>query len=340
MKKFLIVVILLAAVAAGGYYYVTNSLESSLEAVDPGDDTRFTIEILEGSSTDAIAGILADNGLISNAAAFKYHARKIEADGLFKAGTYVLSKSMTADEIMSELMKGGKSGNTMNITIIEGLTIQETAKTLAEQMGLDYDKLLSLMENGEQYKELYPFMQGIDSVGSLQGYLLPETYNVYINSSEEGIVKMLLAEFESFYESNIQTALPTSGMSLEEVVNLASIVEKEAVLDEERDDVAATFINRLNIEMPLQSCATVNYVLGEWKTHLTLDDIAVDSPYNTYINSGLPPTPINSPGKQSILAVLNPADVDYLYFVAKGDGSHAFSVTYEDHLAAKNKYQE
>jgi len=168
-------------------------------------------------------------------------------------------------------------------------------------------------------------------INELQGYLMPETYNVYINSNEEDIVKRLLTQFDEFYQSEMVPLLGNSELSFEEVINLASIVEKEAVLDEERDEVAATFINRLDINMKLQSCATVNYAHGEWKERLTNDDLAIDSPFNTYIIEGLPPSPINSPGKISIKSVLEPADVDYLYFVAKGDGSHYFSNNYEDH---------
>jgi UPF0755 protein len=117
-------------------------------------------------------------------------------------------------------------------------------------------------------------------------------------------------------------------------------VEKEALLNDERDEVAAVFLNRLKINMKLQSCATVNYARGDWKESLTLEDIEIDSPYNTYKIEGLPPGPINSPGRVSIQAVLNPAKVDYIYFVAKGDGSHHFSTTYEDHLAAKERYSK
>ncbi len=129
-----------------------------------------------------------------------------------------------------------------------------------------------------------------------------------------------------------------SDLDFEDLMTLASIVEKEAVLKEERSTIAGVFLNRLDVDMLLQSCATVNYARGEWKERLTNEDIAIVSPYNTYINVGLPPTPINSPGKASIEACLYPEKTDYLYFLAKGDGSHYFSKTYDEHLAAKEKY--
>jgi UPF0755 protein len=167
---------------------------------------------------------------------------------------------------------------------------------------------------------------------------MPDTYNVYVNSSEEDIIRVLLKQFDEFYINEIKPRMENTSLTFDEVINLASIVEKEALLDEERDEVAKVFLNRLDINMKLQSCATVNYANGVWKERLTYEDIEIDSPYNTYIIEGLPPTPINSPGKVSIISVLEPADVDYLFFVAKGDGSHYFSNTYDEHIDAAEEY--
>ena len=126
-------------------------------------------------------------------------------------------------------------------------------------------------------------------------------------------------------------------LSLNQVVTLASIIEREGMLDEERPIISGVFHNRIKINMPLESCATVQFLLGERKENLTYDDLEISSPYNTYRNGGLPPGPIASPGIKSIMAAVNPADVDYLFFVSNGDGSHTFSVKYEDHIDAKNK---
>jgi len=333
--KMIFVIIILAIIA---YFGISNYMDDTLQAVDINDENKILVEIPEGSSTGDIAEILASNDLIKNPGIFKYYAKKTKYDSQLKAGNFTLSKNMNADELLEALIKGGQSGNTVNITIIEGLTLEETAQSISDQLGLSYDKLINLMKNGDDYKEEYKFLMDNPDINGLQGYLMPETYNVYINSSEEDIVKRLLTQFDEFYQSEMVPLLGNSELSFEEVINLASIVEKEAALDEERDEVAATFLNRLDINMKLQSCATVNYAHGEWKERLTNDDLAIDSPFNTYIVEGLPPSPINSPGKISIKSVLEPADVDYLYFVAKGDGSHYFSNNYEDHLAAKNKY--
>jgi len=338
MKKTFRIIIVFFILAIVAYFYINNYMENCLRAVDINDENKILVEIPEGSSTSNIAEILSNNGLINDTRVFKYYAKKTNFDSQLKAGSFVLSRNMNADELLKALTKGGTSANTVNITIIEGLTLEETAQSISDQLGLSYDKLISLMNNGDKYKEEYKFLMDNPNIKSLQGYLMPETYNVYINSDEEAIVKKLLSQFDAFYQSEIEPLLANSNLTFEEIINLASIVEKEAVLDEERDEVAAAFLNRLDINMKLQSCATVNYAHGEWKESLTLDDIAIDSPYNTYVVEGLPPSPINSPGKISIKSVLEPADVDYLYFVAKGDGSHYFSNNYEDHLAAKNKY--
>jgi UPF0755 protein len=315
-------------------YYI----DKSLEPIDSNNHSKIIVVIPEGSTTNDIAQILLNNNLISNSKLFKYYAKKTNTDIQLKAGNYVLSRSMDVDELIKVLIKGGTSGNTVDITIIEGLTIAEAAHSISEQLGLNYEILVDLMNNADDFRDDYQFLMDNPNIKSLQGYLMPETYNVYLKSDEETIIRVLLSQFDEFYKENMMPLLSSSKLSFEDIINLSSIVEKEAVLDEERSEVAATFLNRLDINMKLQSCATVNYAQGVWKERLTNDDISIDSPFNTYLVEGLPPIPINSPGIKSIIAVLRPADVDYLFFVAKGDGSHYFSSTYEDHLSAKNKY--
>ncbi|WMJ75849.1 MULTISPECIES: endolytic transglycosylase MltG [unclassified Sedimentibacter] len=337
MKKLIAVaVVLILAVFA--YFFVSSYIDENLKATDTNDDTKLVVEIPSGSTTNDIADILYENNLIKNKLAFKFYAEKTGKDSSLKAGSYVLSKNMNVEELIQELTKGGSSGNTLDITLIEGLTIEETAESISEQLELNYDKLLEMMNNPQLFREDFAFLGDNPDIESLQGYLMPDTYNVYINSSEEDIIKILLSQFDEFYEGEIVPRMEDSELSFSEVIDLASIVEKEALLDEERDEVAAVFLNRLDINMKLQSCATVNYAHGEWKERLTYEDIAIDSPFNTYVIEGLPPAPINSPGKASIIAVLEPADVDYLYFVAKGDGSHYFSRTYDEHIDAANEY--
>lgn len=337
MKK-LIAFLLVVVVAFGAYYFVSGYVKGNLEAVDKEDRTKIVVEIPSGSNTTNIADILFENNLIKDTRTFKYYAKYTEKDSQLKAGTYVLSKSMNVDELLDSLIKGGSSGNTENVTIIEGLIIEDAAISIAEQLNLSSEKLVELMSNASLYKNDYEFLKDNPEIETLQGYLMPDTYNVYINATEEDIVNILLTQFDDFYKEQIKPKMENSNLNFQEIMTLASIVEKEALLDEERDEIAKVFLNRLDIDMKLQSCATVNYAHGEWKERLTYDDIAIDSPYNTYVIEGLPPSPINSPGKVSIIATLEPADVDYLYFVAKGDGSHYFSKNYDDHIHAAEEY--
>jgi len=337
MKK-IIAILLVIIIASGAYMVINNFVQENLKAVDIYDESKISVEIPSGSTTVDIAEILLENNLIRNTRVFKYYAEKSGTDSKLKAGTYVLSKSMDADELLETLINGGSSGNTLNITIIEGLTLEEAALSIAEQTGLDFDKIVALMTDGQYFKEDFEFIKENPNITNLQGFLMPDTYNIYKNASEEDVVRTLLDQFDGFYTDEIKPRLENAKLSFEDTIILASIVEKEALLDEERDEVAAVFLNRLDINMKLQSCATVNYAHGEWKERLTYDDIAIDSPYNTYVIEGLPPTAINSPGKASIKAVLEPADVDYLFFVAKGDGSHYFSNNYDQHIEAANEY--
>jgi UPF0755 protein len=338
MKKLLVFFAILILLASGALFLTNIYIESSLQAVDPDDETKIIVDIPNGSTTSSIGEILKDNNLISNATVFKYYAKKTKLESELKAGSYVFSRDMDIDSLLSVLTKGVSGTNTKDITLVEGLTMEEAAKSISEQLNLDYEVLVEDMSNVDRYRSDYDFLKDNPNISNLQGYLLPNTYNVYKNSSENDIVEYLISQFDEFYVDELKPLLQNADISFEEVINLASIVEKEALLDKERGDIAAVFLNRLDIDMKLQSCATVNYAHGEWKENLTYEDLEIDSPYNTYIYKGLPPAPINSPGRLSILAVLNPTDVDYLYFLAKGDGSHYFSETYEDFLEAKEKY--
>ena len=338
MKKFIILIVIVLIIAFGGFIFINNYIDKSLDAVDSNDTTQFTIEIPSGSSTNAIAQILYDNNLIKDINVFKYYAKKEGYDVKLKAGSFVLSKNMDVEEILDTLINNAHSDNTVNLTIIEGMTIEDTAKAISDQLGLNYDKLVSLIKDTEHFRPDYQFLIDNEDIEDLQGYLLPETYNMYKGLNEEEVIEFLLTQFDKYYESTIMTAMANSDLNFEEIITLASIVEKEAVLKEERSTIAGVFINRLDQDMLLQSCATVNYAHGVWKERLTNEDIAIDSPYNTYLYVGLPPTPINSPGKASIEACLYPENTDYLYFLAKGDGSHYFSKTYDEHLEAKKKY--
>ena len=338
MKKLLIAIVVLLVLGIGGYLFVNNYISSSLEPVDVNNSSTIEIEIPAGSSTTQIANILLDNKLIKDVNVFKFFAGQEGYDKKLKAGKFSLSQSMDVKTILEELIKSQKADNTIDLRLIEGLTAEESAASIAEQLSLNNETLLELIKDASAFRGNFKFLQENEDIEDLQGYLLPNTYNLYTGLSEKEVIEFLLGQFEKYYEETITPQLSERKVTLKELITLASIVEREAMLKEERSTIAGVFYNRLEIDMPLQSCATVNYILGDWKARLTNDDIAVISPYNTYLNTGLPPTPINSPGQDSIYACLYPEETEYMFFLAKGDGGHYFSKTYEEHLEAKKKY--
>jgi UPF0755 protein len=238
------------------------------------------------------------------------------------------------EEIM-ELLLTGKA-DTLRFTIPEGYDIKRVTAKLAEEGLINQEAFLKEIESGQfDYEFLKDAPAGPDR---LEGFLFPETYEIFATANEHDIIDKMLYQFNKVFTAEYYARAEELGMSVREVITLASIIEREARVPEDRPIIASVFYNRLTIDMPLQSCATVQYILGEQKPVLSIKDTQIESPYNTYQNLGLPPGPIASPGADSIKAALYPADTNYLYFLAKGDGSHAFSSTYEQFLRDKAKY--
>ena len=296
------------------------------------------VDIPSGSSTSEIAGILKEKHLIRNKSLFMLRVKKSNFGGKLKAGIYTLNNGMDVDEIINNLAAGGKSENTVKFTIPEGYELKQIGRKLSELNLVDMEEFMALTADASRYWDKYPFLKDIQKGKSLEGFLYPDTYEVYKNSTEEQIIDKMLGKFQQVYDEKIKNNIESTGLSLNEVITLASIVEREGKVDEERPLIAAVFYNRLKKDMKLESCATVQYALGERKEKLNYDDIKIQSEYNTYIHKGLPPGPIASPGLKSIDSVLNPSNESYLFFVSKGDGTHVFSTNYKDFLKAKKEY--
>lgn len=340
MKK-TVVVFIVAGVLAAGYFGFKGYVSQAKGPVDPSSDKVVEVEIPSGYATPQIASLLSEKGLISDEKVFRLVSRVEGKDSGFKAGVYSLSKSMSLEEILSSLTEGGMDIGVETFTVPEGYEVRQIADLLSEKGLVDREKFVSLTRDASAYKESYSFLDSVPAGMGLEGYLYPSTYQVseQEENKEEAIVKMMLDEFGSVYTKELEAKAESLGLDTNEAITLASIVEREAQVESERKTISAVFHNRIREQMNLQSCATVQYILEERKPNLSYDDIAIESPYNTYIHAGLPPAPIASPGKASIEAALDPEKVDYLFFVAKGDGSHTFSMTYEEHLKAQNKNQ-
>ena len=330
--KFLFLGLVLIFIIIGGIFIGYKSLISPVS----NDTSLIEVDISDGSSLKSAARLLEEKNLIKNETAFLIYA-KINSLENIKSGSYSLNKSKNVEEILQILNKGSKPIG-IKITIPEGYEIRNIAEKLESAGITDFDSFISDTSNVDLYKSQYPYLN-LPEVKSLEGFLFPDTYYISKEATNEQIIKMFLDRFSEVYEEQqLESKIQESGLNINEFITLASIVEREAVKKEERPIIAGIFYNRLSIQMPLQSCATVQYILKERKPVLSIADTKIDSPYNTYLIKGLPPAPIASPGLDAILATSNPQQTKFLYFVAKGDGGHEFSETYEQHLQAKKKY--
>ena len=329
MKKLLILVLLVAVAVGYGFYFYNDNLT----AVDEGKTKVITIE--GGSSSDDIGAILLDNNLIKNLTVYKLYLRQNNLGSQLKAGDFEISDKLSLPEVVDLIIQGENIDKTTNFTVPEGLNVTEVGKLLSEKFEFTQEEFLTLTELVDIYRDSYEFLEDREIV-TLEGFLYPNTYNVYLDSTADDIITIMLKGFDNIYQEHIKGN--TGDKSVYEIVKMASVVEGEAQVDEERPIIASVFYNRIEIGMMLQSCATVQYALGEKKEKLYEEDLKVESLYNTYQHTGLPIGPINSPGLTSIKAALNPAETEYIYFLAKGDGSHYFTDDYNDFLDAKAKY--
>ena len=306
------------------------------KALDSDNSQTVSISIPSGSSTAQIGQMLEEKGVIASADKFRLWSRIKGYDSMYKAGTYNFSPSMNLQEI-ADIIVGGKV-STVSFTIPEGYTVYQTARAISDKGLGDYDTFVSLIEAADFD---YDFLKGAqDNKNKLEGYLFPNTYTIDEGMDEKQIIEVMLDQFEKDPYSAYKKS--GSSYSLNEIITVASIIERECKVDEERPLVASVIYNRLEKGMPLQMCSTVQYVLGKQKEVLTYADTKIESPYNTYFNPGLPPGPICSPGLAAVEAALNPADTDYLYFVLseKLDGTSNFSSDYTQFEKDKAAYDK
>ncbi len=295
-----------------------------------------SVEILipQGADSLRIARILSQHRLIKSPFLFILFSKIFDWEKDLKAGKYELTSSSLI-EVLHQLRKG--KIKVYRVTIPEGLPKWEVAKILSSKGVVKEDEFLRLIDTPQIFKEDYTFSLPKES---LEGYLYPDTYYFTKNESSQEVVKKFLVRFEEVVGPLYENWKERKHSSLQEIITLASIVEKEARVSSEKPIIATVFFNRLRRGLRLRADPTVKYALGNFRQKLTLSELRTPSSYNTYLYHGLPPGPICSPGKDSIYAVLYPTKVDYLYFVAKGNGSHQFSQTYEQHLKAVYKYRK
>lgn len=282
------------------------------------------IFVYPDESFSAVIDSLNGKGVLVSKPWISFLARLTGCERKIKPGYYWIGKTEAPLLILNELKKGGI--DTIKITIPEGFDLRQIGLRLAQSGLVDIDTFNLLVHDKEFIKSL-----GIDYTTSLEGFLFPDTYIFSIFASEKRIISRMVRRFRKIIRDL------GIGDSVYERLILASIVEREAKVDSERPIIAAIFLKRLATGRPLESCATVDYALGDHHSHLKYSDLKAPSPYNTYLNFGLPPTPICSPGRSSLKAVINPISTGYLYFVSNGHGGHRFSKTFHEHLLAKRR---
>lgn len=294
------------------------------------------IDVSRGTDAASILSTLEAEGIIANADLARIYLVYQLDDPFLKAGEYRFADPLSTPEALDKLIRGEVV--TYPVTIIEGLTRLEIVEVLAGAGFGEFERFHSLTRSPELIRDLDP------EATDLEGYLFPDTYSFAKGTTEEEIIATLVATFKRLYVDEIEPLLdPDNQLPVRELVTLASIVETEAQLSEERATISGVYSNRLRIGMPLQADPTVIYSLTQaeqYDGNLRRDDLKFDSPYNTYVYPGLPPGPIASPGLASLQAAARPADVPYLYFVSRNDGSHVFAKTLREHNRNVNEWQK
>lgn len=334
-KSIIILISLIAAVLFGSIVYF--SVQSG--PYDKNNKDDIIIDIPVGSTANDIANILKENKLIKDKLVFKLNLKiKGNANSL-KSGKYLFNQTYSNSSIIDTIASGKIYNDGIKITIPEGSTSKEIVAILVKNEIGSKEEYEKLIKNPKEFYEEFVFLNEKD-IKSLEGFLYPATYYFDEEATEKEVLSTMLKLFDDLYTDEMEKKVEESELTLQEVVNLASIVEKEAVLDEDRAIIASVFFNRMDVDMPLQSDATLQYAFETRKKSMTYKDLKIDSKYNTYKYKGLPPTPIASPCMKSIEAVLEPADTKYVYFVASIDGGNVYSETYDEHVKNVEKYRK
>jgi len=335
-----VAIITVAALAVGlvlcSSLWLLSGTSSTTE--DPGKPVQ--IEVLAGESTMQIAARLVDAGVIGNANAFRFRARITGADGKLKVGVFDLKTGMSNAEVLAALQKGPQIPY-VSVTIPEGFVLAQIAKRLEDQAGIPQAEFLALARHGAaQFQDKHPYLADAYN-GSLEGYLFPKTYRIRAGSNARDVIESMLAQFDRETSGIDRSYAESRGLNFNQLVVLASMIERESKLAKERPLVSSVIYNRLARNMRLEIDATIEYVLPGNRFRLSNRDLRIVSPYNTYRVTGLPPGPISNPGLAALKAAASPADTDYLYYVLTGkDGSHTFAKTKAEFLVAKQKSKE
>lgn len=297
--------------------------------VQPEPGTGVIIVIPAGAGVGQISRLLADNQLIRSRIYFRALAKIKGVEGKMQAGEFNLSPNLSTEQIMMKIARGEVVA--YPVTLPEGLTVKQIARVLAEKGFVDQAKFLALVREDGLTTLVTPTAEVMEP---LEGFLFPDTYFLHKGMTEAEIIQLLLRRFREVMVPQWEERARELGLTVPELITIASMIEREAQVAAERSIIAGVIYNRLRAGMALQIDATVLYLLPENTRVVLLKDLEIDSPYNTYQYPGLPPGPIANPGREAIAAALYPAETPYFYYVAKQDGSHIFSRTLAEHNRA------
>jgi len=319
-----IVGILIIGGGLGALYFVPNTFAQ--------DDGTQVVVIEKGQTGTEIADMLFERGLIRSTQGFKLWLYLSGTNDKLQTGHYQIPNKVTVRELISLLQEGHVES--IRVTIPEGYTVGDIAIVLEKNQIM---KAKDFLAEAKTYVP-YPYMKGTKpATYPVEGFLFPSTYEIPVGATPRDVIQMMADEMNRYLTPAVKKQIQAQHMSIHDFVTLASIVERESLFDADRPTIAGVFKKRLAHGIPLQSDATISYVLGYAKENVTIGDTQLQSPYNTYVSKGLPPGPISNPGKKALDAVLHSENTDYLYFVADKEGHNHFSKSYEEHLAAVNK---
>lgn len=334
-NKFKVVLVslasLLIAVAVVALFFGHQLLKTPMS----DDRTEVIFDVAPGTNIAQIAASLQEQGLIRNGQLFLLYARILKLNSKLKVGEYSLNRAMNPDEILSVIISGKSIAR--NLTVAEGLNIFDISDIIEKSGYGKKEEILALLHD----KDFIKLLLG-EEIESLEGYLYPETYKITKFDNPKMIITQMVKRFLSVWKE-IEPAAKQTKWSRHQIVTFASIVEKETGASSERPMVSSVFHNRLALKMKLQTDPTVLYgmalKLGHMPKNISKNDLLTPTRYNSYTNFGLPPTPISNPGKEALLATLQPANSKYLFFVSKNNGTHVFSETYANHNKAVQAFQ-
>jgi UPF0755 protein len=286
--------------------------------------------VRRGSTPRQVAAALKAGSVIRNETLFLAAVKFMGVSRKLQAGRYHFEGRLCNFSVIRRI----KNGITVHMTVTfpEGIQARRMAGILEGEIGSDAIRFMACVLDPETPRRL-----GIGA-SSIEGYLYPDTYRFMSSATPEEIIRKMVVHFNEVFADSLKARAVQTGFSVHQIVTLASIIEGEAVLDSERPIISALYHNRLRKGMALQADPTIQYLIPDGPRRLLKRDLAIDSPYNTYLYPGLPPGPVNNPSRASILAALYPAPVNYLYMVANGDGSHSFSTNIQDHISAKRRF--